>query len=144
MPKGSFGGGRSSSRSSSRSSFGSRSLFSSKPQSSYSYSSPKSPVSAPSTAPTSIPTQHHSVKVEQPGFFSNVFQGFGLGAGQSMAFNLFRSTPSTTPVVTPTSTTNSIASEQFPKEYIQCMKEYNNNSDACKQYLEKDYSKQLY
>ena len=71
MPKGSFGGFKSSSRSKS-----------------YSYSSPKSPVPSPSYSAPS-PSVHHNVKVEQPGFFSNVFQGFGLGAGQSMAFNIF-------------------------------------------------------
>ncbi len=136
MPKGSFGGGRSSSRSSSRS------FFSSKPQSSYSYSSPKSPV--PTPAPTTIPTQYHNVKVEQPGFFSNIMQGFGLGAGQSMAFNLFRSTPSTSIASIGTSSVTATTQDiPFPKEYIQCMKEYN-NSDACKQYLEKDDFKQLH
>jgi len=122
MPKGSFGSFKSSSpRSSSKS---------------YSYSSPKSPVPAPnySTPSSSV---NHNVKVEQPGFFSNVFQGFGLGAGQSMAFNLFRSSPAVTPTISTMATTGVTASEQFPKEYIQCMKEYNNNSDACKQYLEK-------
>jgi len=123
MPKGSFGSFKSSSpRSSSKS---------------YSYSSPKSPVPSPSSYSSPSPAvQHHNVKVEQPGFFSNVFQGFGLGAGQSLAFNLFRSSPSVTPTISPMATIGVRASEQFPKEYIQCMKEYN-NSDTCKQYLEK-------
>lgn len=116
-------------RGSSRSSSRSRSSGS-KPLSSYSYSSPKTPVSAPSY--TSLPTQQHNVKVEQPGFFSNVMQGFGLGAGQSLAFNMFRSSPI---VQQPTNKTET-QDIPFPKEYIQCMKEYNNNSDACKQYLE--------
>ncbi len=92
--------------------------------------SSKSSVSKPVTTPSY--TQQHNVKVEQPGFFSNVMQGFGLGAGQSLAFNMFRSSPI---VQQPTNKTET-QDIPFPKEYIQCMKEYNNNSDACKQYLE--------
>jgi hypothetical protein len=109
--------------------------------SSYSYSSPKSPVSysAPAPAPTT-----HTVKVEQPGFFSNVMQGFGLGAGQSMAFNLFKPfqsssssiVSSTSSVATPAATP--VAAPELPKEYVQCMKEYDNKKDLCKQYLEND------
>lgn len=124
MPKGSFGGSRSSSSSLSRSK-------------SYSYSSPKSLVPVPTSYSIPSSSVNHNVKVEQPGFFSNVFQGFGLGAGQSLAFNMFRSSPSVTPTSsTAASSTGIIPAEQFPKEYIQCMKEYN-NSDSCKQYLEK-------
>lgn len=128
MPKGSFGSSRSSS------------------SRSYSYSSPKSPVPTPSY-PTSSPslTSQHIVKVEQPGFFSNVLQGFGLGAGQSMAFNLFRSSPSATAtgVTGATGVTTATQDIPFSKEYIQCMKEYNNNSDTCKQYLDKSEIKNL-
>jgi hypothetical protein len=80
---------------------------------------------------SSLSTNNHTVKIEQPGFFSNVLQGFGLGAGQSLAFNMFRSNQT----ITQQTVTQDIP---FLKEYIQCMKEYNNNSDACKQYLEKD------
>lgn len=124
MPKSSFGGFKSSS------------------SRSYSYSSPKSPVPTPSYSSSASSVQQHNVKVEQPGFFSNVLQGFGLGAGQSLAFNLFRSSPSVTPTSATTATTAPVIGGTtqdipFPKEYIQCMKEYNNNSDACKQYLEK-------
>ncbi len=112
-------------------------------------SSSKTPISYPistytaptSLAPTSFATQHHTVKVEQPGFFSNMFQGFALGAGQSIAMNIFRSNPkvevvhqqSTSTIGTNTTQTQNIP---FSKEYIQCMKESDNNSDACKQYLD--------
>ena len=137
MPKGSFGSFKSSSpRSSSKS---------------YSYSSPKSPVPSPSSYSSPSPAvQHHNVKVEQPGFFSNMLQGFGLGAGQSMAFNLFRSSPSVSHSQANTSgnsvttiTPNTVKDIPFPKEYIQCMKETKNDSEQCKQYLEKDTIKQL-
>jgi hypothetical protein len=114
----------------------SNSLFSSK-------SSSKTPISHPAstyTAPTSLATQH-TVKVEQPGFFSNMFQGFALGAGQSIAMNIFRSNPKVEVVHQPSTTTigaNTIQTQNIPfsKEYIQCMKESDNNSDACKQYLD--------
>jgi hypothetical protein len=69
----------------------------------------------------------HTHKVEQPGFFSNVFQGFGLGAGQSIAFNMFRS---------PTEVKYTYESSSSSKEYTQCMKESQNDVEACKQYLE--------
>lgn len=77
--------------------------------------------SHPSNTPS--PAVHHSVEVKQPGFFSNVFQGFALGTGQSLAFNMFRSDPV-------------VKHEhiQVPsKEYQQCMKE-NNNDEYCAQY----------
>lgn len=122
--------GRSSS--SSRSSFSSRS--SSKP--SYSYSSPKSPVPAPVPTPAPTPSVvQHNHQVQQPGFFSNMLQGFGLGAGQSIAMNIFRSDP----VVKHTHENAPITSSlelKLPKEFVQCMKENNNDKDLCKQYLE--------
>lgn len=129
--------GRSSGRSSSssRSSFSSRS--SSKP--SYSYSSPKSPVPAPTPAPSYSPSVvHHNHQVQQPGFFSNMWQGFGLGAGQSIAMNIFRSDPvvkHTHENIPATSNVSSLESK-LPKEFVQCMKENNNDKDLCKQYLE--------
>jgi hypothetical protein len=44
---------------------------------------------------TNTQTVHHqyNVEVERPGFFSNMWQGFGLGAGQAIAHNVFRSDP---------------------------------------------------
>lgn len=123
--------GRSSS-SSSRSSFS----RSSKPSSSYSYSSPKSPVPAPPAPTTPI---QHNVQVQQPGFFSNMWQGFGLGAGQSIAMNIFRSNPTVTHIhenISSKSSNISSLEASLPKEYVQCMKESDNNKEACKQYLE--------
>ena len=134
----------SSSRSSSprSSSFSRPSLSHRSSKPSYSYSSPKSPLPAPS-APTPTPSSsvvNHNHQVQQPGFFSNMWQGFGLGAGQSIAMNIFRSDPKVTHVhetspSVPVVTSSSIESS-LPKEYIQCMKESQNNKEACKQYLE--------
>ena len=91
------------------------------------------------TLPLSTPVQHN-IKVEQPGFFSNVFQGFGLGAGQAIAHNIFRSDPVVQHIHTPQPQSQPIQEkskleEALPKEFVQCMKEYDNNKELCKQYL---------
>jgi hypothetical protein len=70
-----------------------------------------------------------------------MWQGFGLGAGQSIAMNIFRSDPKVTHVhenaVAPTVTTNTSSLEKsLPKEFVQCMKDNNNDKDLCKQFLE--------
>jgi hypothetical protein len=126
-------------RSSSRSSF-SRSSSKSTP----SVTSRSSvPVSTPSHS--SLASVQHNVKVEQPGFFSNMMQGFALGTGQSFAFNLFRSNPTPAPSAAPThvshaspatASTNSSIESSLPKEFVQCMKETNNDKDACKHYID--------
>jgi hypothetical protein len=100
--------------------------FSRNSKSSYSYSSPKSPISSP----VSSSIVHHNHQIERPGFFSNMWQGFGLGAGQSIAMNMFRSDPKVTHIHENAPVSN------LPKEYIQCMKESDNDKEACKQYLE--------
>lgn len=89
-----------------------------------SYTAPKIPVSLPSrpAAPTYSQPQAPATQ-ERPGFFSNMWQGFGLGAGQAIAHNMFRSNP----VVTVQHVSNS-------KEYEQCMKDNNNDKDFCKQF----------
>lgn len=129
--------GRSSSssgRSSGRSSFS----RSSKP--SYSYSSPKSPVTVAPSTPS--PTVQHNHQVQQPGFFSNMWQGFGLGAGQSIAMNIFRSDPKVTHVhenapSQPVSTSTSSVSDSFySKEFTQCLKDKYDDKEACKQYVQ--------
>ncbi len=95
---------------------------------SYSYSSPKIPVLPP--------IQHHTMQVQQPGFFSNLWQGFGLGAGQSLAFNMFRSEPVVKHIHDSPPPQITSSAVNMPKEYVQCMKESNNNTEACKQYLD--------
>lgn len=98
------------------------------PRSSFSSKSSSKPIAhSPKTVLPSPTTVTHSHKIEQPGFFSNLWQGFGLGAGQSIAMNMFRS---------PTEVKHTFDSS-LPKEYIQCMKENQNDTEACKQYLTK-------
>lgn len=102
----------------------SRSLFMSRSSSKHS-----APVSTPSH---NAPAVQHNHQIQQPGFFSNILQGFGLGTGQAIAHNIFRSDPVVKHVNVPN--TNDIKSE--PPAYVQCMKEYNDNKDLCRQYLE--------
>jgi hypothetical protein len=124
--------GRSSGRSSSRSSFSSR------PSKSYSYSSPKSPVTvSPSALTPSV--VHHNHQLERPGFFSNMWQGFGLGAGQSIAMNIFRSDPKVTHVhENAPSTASGLSSSEslYSREFAQCLKDKYDDKEACKQYIQ--------
>ncbi len=95
----------------------------------------KSPVKSTQpviTSASNTQTVHHQVEVERPGFFSNMWQGFGLGAGQAIAHNNFRSDPEVKVVhehVT-TSATNTVS-----KDYVQCMKDNKDDKDLCKQFL---------
>ena len=141
MPGRSSSSGRSSSFSrSSSSGRSSSSRNSTRP--SYSYTSPKSP--AP-ISPPQAPIQHN-VQVQQPGFFSNMWQGFGLGAGQSIAHNIFRSDPvvkhvhentsSTAPTAPITSSASTTTESLYSKEYTQCMKDKWDDKEVCKQYVQ--------
>ncbi len=87
------------------------------------------------TPPSSMVSHNH--QVERPGFFSNMWTGFGLGAGQSIAMNIFSSDPKVSQVKenSPSITPSNIE-VNFPKEFIQCMKDNNNDKDLCKQFLE--------
>ena len=90
-------------------------------------------------APSSV-YHHHNVEVERPGFFSNMWQGFGLGAGQAIAHNVFRSDTQVKVVHEQAATTaiqsSSVAtSVALPKDYTQCLKDNNNDKDLCKQFL---------
>lgn len=125
MPRSSSSSSRSSYRSSSRSPTY-RSSY--KPSySSYSYHSPRS-LAMPSSTPTSI--THYQEK-EKPGFFSNMWQGFGLGAGQAIAHNIFRSNPVVTHTYEPTIT------ETKPKEYELCLQEHKYDKYICDEALMK-------
>jgi hypothetical protein len=65
-----------------------------------------------------------------------MWTGFGLGAGQSMAMNMFRSDPVVKHVHdTPIKATSELEAN-LPKEFVQCMKDNNNDKDLCKQFLE--------
>ena len=87
---------------------------------------------APGRSSTSVPLQHN-IKIEQPGFFSNILQGFGLGTGQAIAHNIFRSDAVVKHVTVPATTPTQEVIQS--KAYIQCMKEYD-NKELCEQYLE--------
>ena len=99
---------------------------------SYSPSKSLPPISKPAIIPTPVQT---SVQVQQPGFFSNMWQGFGLGAGQSIAHNIFRSDPKVTHVHENTLAT-STSESLYSKEYIQCMKDKYDDKEVCKQYIQ--------
>lgn len=102
-----------------------------------SFSSPKSPVMfpkkpyfppktvTPSTTPAPQALTPAPIQQERPGFFSNMWTGFGLGSGQAIGHNMFRSDPVVKHVHT-----------NVPKEYDQCMKDNNNDMDLCKQFLD--------
>jgi hypothetical protein len=68
----------------------------------------------PSMSATSAPLL---TQTEKPGFFANAWAGFGLGTGQAIAHNIFRSDP-----------------VQKPSEFEQCMKE-KNDMETCKVFL---------
>lgn len=80
------------------------------------------------TSAANTQTVHHQVEVERPGFFSNMWQGFGLGAGQAIAHNVFRSDPEVKVV-------HEHVTSNLPKEYVQCMKDNKDDKDLCKQFL---------
>jgi len=131
--------GRSSS-SSGRSSSSSRSSYSTS-RSSYSrpsYASRTSP--APTPAPTPAPSVSQQsipqIQVQQPGFFSNMWQGFGLGTGQSIAMNLFRSNPTVTHIHETSGGSTTSTESPYSKEFIQCMKDNNNDKNICNQYTQ--------
>ena len=98
-------------------------------------SSPKSTTSISKPITSTQPSVNHNHQVQTPGFLSNMMQGFGLGAGQSIAMNMFRSDPKVTHIH---ETQSNIVQQSSieSKEYIQCMKESQNNKEACKEYLE--------
>ncbi len=75
---------------------------------------------------------HHTVEVERPGFFSNMWQGFGWGTGQTIARNIFGNDP----VVHHVHTHDPKPDIQLPKEFVQCMKDNQNDKDLCKQFLQ--------
>ncbi len=61
-----------------------------------------------------------------------MWSGFGWGAGQSIASNMFRSPTQVVHSTMPTAPHDRII---FSKEYQQCMEESKQDKEACKQYL---------
>ena len=92
---------------------------------------PRSSQNRLSNSSPKLPVQHNNQLQQhhQPSLVSNIIQGFGLGVGQSIANNIFRSDPVVKHIYETPPNNNS-------KEYIQCMKESNNDKEACKEYLE--------
>ena len=98
------------------------------------------PTVAPTVAPTASPTY------EKPSIGSTILQGFALGTGQSLAFNIFRSEPIKEEKQEKQERNpkdfiqciqdkdcNKLLESFTNKEFIQCMKD--NNYEDCKQYL---------
>jgi hypothetical protein len=67
-----------------------------------------------------------------PSFFQAIQDGVGFGIGSSIAHSAVKS------MLTPSekNTTFSEKNTTFSKEFIQCMKESNNNIDGCSHLLE--------
>lgn len=107
----------------------SRSSFSSR----RSYSSPKTPISLPK--PQTTPTIVQS-PIQTPSFFSNMWEGFGLGVGQAIALNIFRSNPVVNHIHEDAKQKNDSIEACLPKEFVQCMKDNNNDKDLCKHLLD--------
>jgi len=74
---------------------------------------------------------------ERPTFGTIMKEGFAFGVGNSIAHRIFGPTVSTvptpiaTPIATPTPTPTPITVSNN-LEYVQCMKESQNNVEACK------------
>ena len=84
---------------------------------------PTATAPATPTAPAAAPAAAAAPVYEKPSLVSTVLQGFALGTGQSLAFNMFRSDPVQTPVEKPVNY----------KEFVQCVKD--NTYEDCKHYL---------
>jgi len=78
-----------------------------------------------SNAPANVPAPAY----EKPSFGSTILQGFALGTGQSLAFNMFRSDPAKVKEVKEVKEEKEINY----KEFVKCMKD--NPYEDCKQYL---------
>jgi hypothetical protein len=116
----------------------------------------RSPSPSPSRSQSLTPIGANSLtnnQMQQPGFFSNIMQGFGLGAGQSIAMNIFRSEPKISyknenNEVKPLANLESLHNT----EYTACIKDKWNNVDICKEYIKclndnkdnKDLCKDIY
>jgi hypothetical protein len=90
--------------------------------------------SKPTYTPPQVQTQPQS---QNPGFFSNMWQGFGLGAGQAIAHNIFRSDPIVKHTYENAPSQIQINQDiKLPEEFVQCMKDNNNDKELCKLFLE--------
>lgn len=71
--------------------------------------------------PPAAPTLGQSIK-----------EGFGFGMGSAIAHRIFGPKPT---VVVQQAPAPAVSASVLPAEYVQCMKESQNNAEACKQYL---------
>jgi hypothetical protein len=97
-----------------------------------SYSSPRTPLPSYPKYQSS-PVIH--IEQHKQGFFSKVFDGFAYGTGSSIAQNIFRKNE----VVIKnenSSVPQSVIQSNESKEYVQCLKDTNNDKDACEHYLQ--------
>ena len=78
-----------------------------------------------------------TIQLERPGFFSNMWTGFGLGAGQSIAANIFRSPTE----VVHTHQTIGAGSKYSSREFVQCMEESAKDFELCKHLVEEPRAK---
>jgi hypothetical protein len=93
----------------------------------------KSIARASSPRHTSSPSSsnaNNKQEVEKPGMTSSIIQGFGLGAGQSIAYNIFRNDKEDNTYTSP-------SKQSYTNEYEQCMKDINNDKELCKQFLDR-------
>ncbi len=100
----------------------SRTSYSKPSYSKPSYSSNSKPSYSPAYIPTNTPSYKPPTvvehKVEQPGFFSNVMQGFAWGTGTSIARNIFESKP--VPVIQQVPIVNHSIKNEECREYKLC------------------------
>ena len=67
-------------------------------------------------------TKQVQVQIKQPGFFSNVFQGFAWSTGSTIARNMFESKSHITPPSSNTPSSSNITNEYNCNEYKLCQK----------------------
>lgn len=82
----------------------------------------------------SMPPVTQSTDTSRPSFTQTIKEGFAFGVGSSIAHSIFR--PAAAPVIAPPLPTESTKPEKaLPKEYVQCMKDFD-NKEACAYLLE--------
>jgi hypothetical protein len=91
--------------------------------------------SMPPMKQSSLPPQ--SIEISRPTMFQSVKEGFGFGIGSSIAHNIFRSSPTQSQERKdlPAQVQEYKSVTNLPKEYVQCMKDFE-NKDACAYLLE--------
>ncbi len=68
-----------------------------------------------------------------PTLGQTIKEGFGFGMGSAIAHRIFGAKPTVVVQQPPAPSTE--GAPTFPAEYVQCMKESNDDKEACKQFL---------